>query len=66
MGFLCNKNNPRNPRVEVVHQRSSVVVKLKSPRPIAPRPGVEGYEVPQGEDGRKLWPPHINGCFWFP
>lgn len=29
---------------EVVHQRSSVVVKLKSSRPIAPRPGVEGYE----------------------
>lgn len=32
--------------LKVVHQRSSVVVKLKSSRPIAPRPGVEGYEVP--------------------
>eukprot|EP00438_Fugacium_kawagutii_P021686 Skav223814 [mRNA] locus=scaffold575:916501:950148:+ [translate_table: standard] len=29
---------------QVVHQRSSVVVKLKTSRPSAPRPGMDGFE----------------------
>ena len=60
--FLQQKQNQQPYGVEVVHQRSSVVVKLKSSRPIAPRPGVEGYEVllPGGRWVKVVAAPHTE------